>query len=326
MVRYDVEPRSIGLEQRTAFQAIQRDFVRIREMGFDGVVLWYAEDGARIELLDIARSVGLTAAVPDRSMQFYAMTGALPRGVTDVSGLVKAIPAELARNPALSGFVIDPGRTLTTVSRAATISLELQRRGASCHLDGDDPIADPLRTSARVITSPAERRGDGSPTVELLAQFSEELSRARTKGLVIDRFYRVAGDSDGFDLSAGIHKPAPAAGLTALLARARQWGPRIAELTASPVPSGAGDALEVRLTVLADEARRYLLVSNPSREKACRGTVTMPDHLGGRPVARAVEVAPASDRLPGTVAASRQGHITLTVDLRPGDALLFEIF
>lgn len=316
----------MALDAGDALDTVRGDFERIRRSGFDGVTLWYAEDGARAELLDLARSAGLTAAVPDRAVHFYVLTGSFRPGVTQVGDLLKSIPAGVAEHPAFVVVVVDPGGTMSSINRAAEVSTALRRRGVECLLAGTAPIADPIRTWAQVVTSEPPRDGGASPTGALLAQFVKELSLGRTKGLLVDRYYRVSGEPAGFDLATGLETPAAAAAVAALLARARQWGPRVAGLSAEPMPAAAGDAPGTRLTLLADDERRYLLVSNPPGGAACRGFVTVPQQVRGKAVTRAVEVASASDRLPTAAVTPRQGVIKLNVDLRPGDAALFEIF
>ena len=43
-------------------------------------------------------------------------------------------------------------------------------------------------------------------------------------------------------------------------------------------------------------------------------------------MARAVEVPATADKVAGQVFAARNGEITLDVNLRPGDAALYELF
>jgi len=143
---------------------------------------------------------------------------------------------------------------------------------------------------------------------------------------MLDRYRSLPGDRTA--LVIGDDSPPPAA-LTAVREtglRARAWGPRLAGLTPESVTTSALKADDLTMTAFVRGPRRYVLLFNRSLTRYVRAEVTLPDLIGDKPADRAVEVSPTTEDIPGRVfKASRRG-IPVSVDLRPGGAVLFEMF
>jgi hypothetical protein len=68
------------------------------------------------------------------------------------------------------------------------------------------------------------------------------------------------------------------------------------------------------------------MVFNPSTEAFARGEIQMPSVVGDASAVRAVEIPPASRQRPGQIIAAAGGRIVIPISLKPGDAVLFELF
>ncbi len=325
-VRYDVEPRFVGSEHPAAVSTIRRDFQAIAELGFNGVVFRHVEDADRLAMLDIARGTGLKAFIPDRHFERYVSTGLLPAGCADVPELVRTLPRKLTDHSALKALAVSAGNGTDATRRAATLAASLRVQRLRCVLLGrNSPPAD-TEGLAMIDAAVLDADREGSLLQRLLAQFHAGLSDGFTRGLVVDRFGPLPGSRSVMAPPGEPFSPAQAAAIDALVARARQWGPRLCRFAAQPVVSAAIEEAHVQITALIRDRRRYVLVSNAGDDVYARGEVVLPELIGGAPADRAVEVLPSTDRIAGRVVDAQRGRVTLSVSLRPGDAALFEIF
>lgn len=325
-VRYDVEPRFVGLEPSAALDAIGRDFQTIAELGFTAVVLRHVEDADRVILLDLAGNAGLKASVPDRSVDYYVITGALPPSCSEVPGLVRALPREVMGHPGWSGLVVGPVRGADTARRAEALQQYLRdRRIASVQLGGDRSVPS-AGGFAAIDATVASIDPEASPLERWLAQYHAALSAGRTDALAVDRYRRPPGDPTAVSTFGGVIDPARKAAIDALISRARHWGPRLRGFTAQAISDARTDEANLHASVLTKGRRRYVLICNNAADVYAHGEVVLPESIGGQAATRAVEVPPSSDRPAGRVVDARRGRITVEVSLRPGDAVLFEIF
>jgi len=162
---------------------------------------------------------------------------------------------------------------------------------------------------------------------QILMQFHAGLAAGLTSGLVIDDRRALPGEPPGlFDSSVPL-TAAKSAALRAVMTRALRWGRRLFGAAARPMGSALPDGEgAVTLTLLTQGKRQYALVVNTSREAFFRGDVSVPQPLEGVTFRRAVEVPASAAQLAGRVVDAREGKLPLAVDLRPGDAALFELF
>ena len=187
------------------------------------------------------------------------------------------------------------------------------------------------------------RSAELDPTAELsLTQQALSLYHARlgagwTGGLVVDRFRGPPGSAMGVVADDGHIEPALAAALQSLTQRAARWGPRLQGATARPVTlpstpptagtaSANGQGQALALVELQRGPRRFLLVHNRSQAAHVRQRLAVPVEALGTPMQRVVEVPASSAEVAGWVVRARDGWLRLNVDLRPGDAVLFEVF
>jgi len=353
-VRYDVEPASIGLDRVERSERIKTELTRAGELGFDAVIFEHVEDNERGEMLEAASRCGMVAAVPDRNVQYYLLTGRLPRGYTSVEALLRAKLRGLSGRRGFAGLSIgripqtrDAGdrlrRTMAAAGELGVPCAVLDGSSVSATAGAGLAVVD-SGDLAGVVTAPRRELGgrspphpsagqdpaddlSDSPLERLLARYHGELAAGRTGGLLVDRFARAPGERVGLVTVDDTPSAAKLAAVQGLLGRARRWGPRLCGFRSEVLKeasSGGGDGIS--LTVFSQGPRRYVLAYNPSPERYVRGSVAVPASIGGRPVARLVEVPPTADLVAGNVFESQRGGVVIRVDLRPGDAALFEVF
>jgi hypothetical protein len=188
-------------------------------------------------------------------------------------------------------------------------------------LDGDQ------EPRPAVIDSRTVRDGPPGAAIErLLTQYHEALFAGQTGGVIVDRFMRLPGDPPGLTSPDDPLLPAHTAAIAELVQRARCWGPRLRGLSAVPLDAAISDSSRLTTTAFGHGARRHVLVFNRSADRFARQEVRLPASVLGASVQRAVEVPPSSARGAGRVIQAQRGQLTLPVELRPGDAALFEIF
>lgn len=320
--RYDVEPKLIEGGLSPNENAIRNDFKAIAELGFGGVVLHHVEDGDRRTLLDLAAEAGLKAAVPDRKFDRFVVTGRLPPSCREEDDLFREAPDEVIRHPAFNGYVVEDGRGPAARERSRKLRAQLTRRGAIGSLPGVYDDAPPA-----IIHAEAVRQDPPGTAIErLLAEYHTALSEGRTGGVIVDRFARLPGDPPGLTSPDDPLLPAYSSAVAALIQRARCWGPRLNGLPAAALDIEETKSSSLAVTALSRDARRYLLLFNTSKDRFARSEVRLPATILDRTVLRAVEVPPSTDRGAGRVIHSQHGQLIFPIELRPGDAMLFELF
>jgi hypothetical protein len=299
---------------------ISNDFKAIAGLGFSGVVLYHVEDGDRRTLLELADEVGLKAAIPDRKFDRFVVTGELPPQFRDKNDLLRGAPDEIVQHSAFHGFVIEGGRGTAARERSRKLCAQLFRHGVPSISLGDNDSA------LAVIDAQAVREGPPGTALErLLANYHAALCAGQTGGVIVDRFIRLPGDPPGLTSPDEPLLPAHSSAIAALIQRARCWGPRLSALPTSSLIS-ATDSSWLTVTLFGQAARRYVLIFNTSEERFAREEVRLPASILNRSALRAVEVPPSTERGAGRVFHAQRGQLSLPVELRPGDAVLFEVF
>jgi hypothetical protein len=111
-----------------------------------------------------------------------------------------------------------------------------------------------------------------------------------------------------------------------LLRRAGLWGARLKGFERQVIPpDGIKRDPALMAAVFVRDARRYLFLFNQSSEPV-RGPIRFAATFSGKPVARAVGIPATADRIAGDVFATHGTELSVNVNLRPGDAALFELF
>jgi hypothetical protein len=321
-VRYDVEPVLTEHGYERGMETVRRDLAAAAELGFNSVLFRHAGDGDLGTLLDSAAELGLNVALTPRACTYFVRTGAGGRGAS--AQVAREFSDSIAAHPAFAALVVDGGESDDTKRRGEWLAEAFERRGIPCVVGGPREGKGGLNT---LRVPGGEGDGGRSSMEQILVQFHAGLAAGLTSGLVIDDRHALPGEPPGlFDSSVPLTAGKSAA-LRAVMTRAMRWGRRLFGAAARPVgsawPNGEGT---VTLTLLTQGNRRHALVVNTSREAFFRGDVSVPQPLDSVNFRRAVEVPASAAQLAGRVLDAREGKLPLAVDLRPGDAALFELF
>ncbi len=327
-MRYDVEPRLVDVASGDVLTTVRRDFGVIHDLGFESVLLWHVEDVDRTAIMRIAQDEGLTVCVGDQTIEAYIDRGIIPGQFLSVRSMTRGIPSYVTDGVGFAAILVDPGSTLQSAGRASAVVTELRRWGMPWVVAGSRGMAGDIGGLATIASSefvagdePAEAR---SAISLMLAQFHEHLQQGRNTGLLVDRFYRPPDQPQAVWHADGGLDPAQAAGIAAIVVRARQWGPRLSGLPVEPMPGAQTSDGNVRVSLMSDAKRCYVLVSSTDIAVA-GGAVWFPETVADRGVDRAVEIPPVPSGGPGRVFRPRDGRVMLDVDLRFDHATLFEI-
>ena len=328
-IRYDVEPRLVGVANDDVLTTVRRDFGVIRDLGFESVLLWQVKDVDRTAIMRIAQDQGLTACVGDQVVERYIDGGSIPDEFLSVRSLIRGISRDVTEGVGFAAILVDPGPTLESAARASTVVSELRRWGMPWVVAGTRGLAGDIGGLATIrsagVAAPDQSPNATTPISRMLAQFHEHLRQGRNTGLVVDRFFRPPDEPQAVWLAEGRLDAAQAAGIAAILVRARRWGPRLSGLSVEPMPDAQASDDSLRVSLMTDEQRCYVLVSSGASTSVGRGTVWLPETIADRRVDRMLAVPPDHSGEPRRVARPRDGRIELEVDLRSGHAALFEV-
>lgn len=316
IMSYDLDAVAMGSVGTASFATLRDDARRIRELGFDTLLFRRAfahADAAR----DIAVECGLTPAMndirADRWLAGFDAVAGRNRSAGDIAN-------ELAAGAVDGLLVLEPRRSPAREERCHALAAELRDRGIAFV-----EIGTPGTTTGSPAAVLVRWANSSRPPLESwLAQFHQGLSLGQTGGLVFREYRRPGDDVSLLDPPDSIDARARRAALGELVARAAAWGPRVAGLQAMPVTCRQAPP-DVAVTALGAQRCRYVLVRNRAADRFARGDVAISATFEGVTMRRAVEVAASASAAPGQVIENVNDELRLTVDLRPGEARLFEL-
>jgi hypothetical protein len=304
-------------------------------LGFNTVLFDYMEDQQALELLNAAAQSGLRAYLTDRDLHYYLLTGML-RGVESLDELIGAKLKPLAVQPAFTGVAILGGYPR---ERAAAVCSALESAGIDCLVPGQSGYPTQRGTVVAWLDANAPGNPNGSQIERLLLELNGELYAGWNDGLVIDfapdpdppaslvsnpsKLDEVAG---GGEFVASSNPRSRIFAVESLLRRAKLWGARLRGFERQLISVDEQRRDPALLSaVFVRNPRRYLFVLNPSSQPV-RAPIRFPALLGGKPAMRAVGIPATADRIAGDVFEAHGADLSVNVNLRPGDAALFEIF
>lgn len=324
-------------------ESLLDDLQKIKTLGFNAVVFDYVDDAERATVLNLAGNCGLWAYLTDRDVHYYLLTGKF-RGSDNLASLIASRTSALKTQPAYAGMAILSGYP---PQRVAEVFAELHRAGVAYLYPGQSRYA-AGRGAVVAWLDVDEKYGAGVSQVErLLLELNGEIFSGWNDGLVID-FAPPRSEASGGEPSdtgtlkevdqpdsastapeaeAALPAPGPRSRMFAvesLLRRANTWGARLRGFewqAIAPVQSG----IPVSSAIFTRGARRYVFILNQSSQPL-RGPVRFTAIFGGRPITRAVGVPATADRIAGEVFEARGTELTIQINLRAGDAALFELF
>ena len=325
VMRYDVEPVRAAHEADRAWKTIDRDFEAIASDDIGEVLLVHVDDPDRVRLLDIADRYGLRVSLSDRRVQYFVTTGRFPNGCRSLRALLDGISTAVSRHPAMRALAISATNE-RAIGRLDRVRAALAGRTEVFNVNTEYHHAGFGAAMSRVHVSSLESAGGEAGVDPFLSEFHAGLIAGRTGGLLIERYRRVAGDPPGVVRGRGAFGPSMTTSLRAVVIRARRWGGKLAGARPTPLSGeDPGHRQGAKLTTFVRGKRRYLLVFNAG-DGYLRDAPTITHDLVGAPIKRAVEIPPTSVAGAGRVRDARNGRLTIPVNLRPGDAVLYELF
>jgi hypothetical protein len=361
-IGYSVE--SVRAGDRDLARRVDTDLATIRRMGLNIVFFRHVDPDRYGALAAAAHRHQLCVVFPDRAAQEYVLTGAPALDAVRADGPA-AFSARDLRSVLWAvdlGRAVDP-ESATRLEQVATVYRAdpalpptfAQTAGAppaSLAWSAGAPVTEaPTAGSPGKVAAPRATRSGVLPepppephplmtvSCDLRAdetsadavrrwwwQFHAALARGYTGGLLVDRYYRIPGRGSALADPNGDVSIERINAVKRLAGRMQRWSPLLNRLSLKPLapPSDASPTLS--LSLFARDRRRLLLVFNRSTAEYLRTTLTLGDTLDGVGAERLVEVPGDTDATLGAVIEARRGVLTVTLDLAPGDARLYEVF
>jgi len=322
---------------RTAWErgvGVQYDFGRLADLGFDTILVKPASNADAKTALDAAAAQRMDVAL---SLQVEGEPGMTGRTGKSGNGYqYTPVPLSLVRHKALRAAIVEAGCNSKGASRAVDVCSSVFKAGLRCiplfeaaHLADSGKRARCKNAREIVASAPAvvdtamlAVKQHGSPKQQLLAQYHAALSAEQTGGLVVSGWqHEDTAENGRFD-----SLPAPRAAMTALIERAKRWGPRLVGSTVVRTEASVSCAPCFRVTVFARGNRHHILVFNPAPDHYAGGKLRIPARFDGKKIQKAVQIPGDNAPTPGKVHKAAHGTIIVPLKLSPGDAALFEVF
>ena len=333
----EAEPALNATSPAQGRATFQQDLSTLARLGFPTVVLTNTSDAERLALLNAAQEAGLTAVVGARRAQAQLAQAEVTAQVP-WNELKRAWPVQLCTHPAWEAALFDargnPAQYLQALKWAQQqppLPFRIVCLGPNVATRDEPGIL-------TIQTTQLDPDRDASLTQQALWRYHAGLRTGRTAGLLFDRYRALPDDSAGAPAAPEPLTPALNAAVQALAERAGRWGPKLfgARARAVSVPHGAYRGVggaprtarygDLAFTEFVRGNRRYLMVFNRALDQHVRGPCVLPALIGEQEVRRAVEIPGSSVRVAGEVVQARGGKLNLRLELRPGDAVLYELF
>lgn len=311
-------------------ETILEDLKTAANAGFSQVVIDPPNSESCLYWLESAKRVGLKILFTDPSLNHYVRLGVKPKGVNDLKQLVGRLPAEITTHTAFGGWFLDACCSDATTQRTQEVARKLfhhslqsalvgsQQRLAEVHLDHPMPLEIYPRSAD---AQPAAM----SPLARWLASYHAELAQGRTGGVIL---IRQPMPTPRLDTSAEAitNFAARATARRMLLERISRWGRRLLDFTAKPMEGLSSGCTQLKASLLSRGRRQYLFLYNADQSRYCRSQVSWLIPQEEINLKRAVEIPATPGRSAGRVITATRSGFSIGVNLRPGDASLFELF
>ena len=326
------------------------DFQSLRRLGFNTVFLHRSGGTDLARVVASADAHGLHVAVLDAEADYYVRNGRIPPGHLSLRSLAAqcqrsraavvrlglvtdAASAERVRRLAARVYAASGG-PLTHASIAPSADVTADSLGVTLCSPmpivtfdrTDSPSPDPFVGNMVAIRATRRETRDFPEVSSVLLTYHRALASGQVKGVIFDQFrgsvdgWRGLVDAHG-QLSAG-----ESAAIKRITERAHRWGPRLRTTIPKPILlEGASDG-SLEVVAFVGAKRRYVMVINTSPDRFFRSPIEVTETLDDPPASRLVRVSGRGVTVVGEVYPVRGGFVTLTTNLAPGDACLFEVF
>lgn len=323
-VRYDAGATGGAGTMETSGAQARRDWSALRQAGFQELVIHPVSAAHLHELAGVAREVGLTPVLVDRDIDIFVRTGALPMGCNDLSELIARAVVRIGSSSGRRLTACRSPRTPQGKSRAREVAAALRANGVLLMPVGNEPVGWEGPAVAVIGSSLCDETSEDDSYVERwLGEYHRAIAGGLTEGILFDA---------GRALATSLSEPgagkgaAERAGLAALMDRVRSWGPLLLGCAVKEVRGMTDAPTGVRVVLLTGSRRRAVFVWNASPYSISRGDVTVPVAALSGGIGRLVQW-PAEPGFPaGRVVDARDGVLRIPVELRAGDADLYEAF
>jgi len=311
------------------WDAMRGDLRSISDLGFQTIILQGIQPEERAALLDFTSKLGFRVLLPELKADHFVQTGFTPSPFDSLEELVQSYPPEVRQHPGFAGLFVEGPAHAATLERASLLKSAYQNNGISFHvfLSGE-PVAGfgsvQDGQGHAVVRFCAPGYDSFSGIERLLADYHSALIDGNTQGLIIEG-WPIFEQGENAENNQDGRLRAMKTSARAVLHRAHRWGPRIFHASARMVES-VDDSTDYRAVLLIRPKSAFLLVVNSLAERRLRGNAEFAASDRGRRFARAVEVPAESDRHTGMVVEAKRGRFIIPLNLRPGDAVLFELF
>lgn len=344
---YGVEPVCATWRGDPA-ERINMDLATVSRMGLNTVFCRHLDSGTLPAVTAAARRHHLKIVLPDRSAQYYVMTGkGEPRSspaarLTDSSGTAAGVlcavdigraadrkSAERLERVAAS-YRFDPALPSTFAQTTSSLPGSVAFLAAMPVSHASEPVPAQGRPAGRpmmtLLCDHRPRQSSADAVRRWIWRFHAGLARGLTGGLVIDQYHSIPGRGSALVDADGLVDVQRINTIRRIADRMRRWGSMLDRLDQRPFVATTGIGEELSLTLFSRNRRRLLLVFNRSESEYVKTTVTLDAYIGALPTQHMVEVPGDASMALGAVTKASRGRITLRLNIAPGDARLYELF
>lgn len=323
--RYDVESSSTKSDS-TSIEKMRSDFALARNAGLDSVIMPCTNERRRNEAMEIAHRNNLRVFLLRDDVESYLSTGTLPADCNgNVSRLAAKIAREIRKGSSTGGLWIGATGNTAAHDRRRELCSEIAKLGLLCVCEGDAssvPVCSSLalvRTRIRANDAP-----EAGPEI-WLASYHAGLMAGNTGGVLLDQYPIRMSQSEQTSNDGAMSRRASSA-IREVITRAGAWGSMLHGSIVTPAKLGSGRPDQIKAAWFYAERRRYLMLFNSSTSLFARREYSVPTPGDGKPVNRIVEIPSSPDQPVGRVIKPRSSSFRVPIDLKPGDAVLFEAF
>lgn len=286
-IRYDAPSPHSSQDRENKLRDFQHDFTRIKNLGFHTVYFGYVPDEKQSQIKEIASQADL------------CIDFGYPQSVGEVSSASAVVYGSSAHTSEARMRRSNRQTTNHTHRKYRSLAvIDLQRIDSDPHY---------------------------SSQAQLLAQYHRSLVAGKTNGIVVGPFRQTLESSTSL---MKLDEPLNASDRTAmagLVERVSIWGAHLYGLYSRPLqPTPPRETVDIR--VFFRGRRQYLFFFNHQTKRYARERFVIDKTDFVHPPQRAVELSTTSKKILGDVVHSRDGVFTFSIELRPGDAVLYELF
>jgi hypothetical protein len=321
-VRYDATAYGGSSDCEPMKEEVRRDWTALKQAGFNCLVIHPVSGSHQRGLIESSRQLGFTPVVVDREVDIYVRTGVFPGGCVDLSTLVTRVVGRAGSTTGPWITACHAPRTPQGRVRATELAAALRARGGYILPVSHESVGLDGPGVAFIGSHPCEAAStEDSCVARWLGEYHGAVIEGRTDGILFDGGLELAAALTSTGSDSGV---AERAGVAELMHRVRSWGPLLTGSIVTPVAGSAPK--DVKAATVHGSRRRGVLVWNASADSYARGEVSVPVREWSGTIRRLVQWSGEPGQPAGRIVDVRNGVLRIPVELRPGDAELYEAF